>query len=448
MRRRVKSGAAPPRRARVRPTVVLVPLGCDKNTVDGEKILGRLHEGGYLIEDAASIEARRRPLDLLVVNTCAFIGPARDESLGALRAAARLKEAGRCRRIAVSGCFGPWLKETLPEDLREAVDVFIGPGDIHRAYEIVEGLEEARFRPPARSLQAGPRLLTRSSGTAFVKIAEGCDRSCSFCTIPRLRGPFRSRSVRSVVAEIRSLVEAGVKEVVLVSQDTTSFGVDRGTTLVRLVEAIGGMRAAERPVRVRLHYLHPARVTRSLVAAIASSPVVAPYFDIPIQHADPRVLRAMKRPADPDRILRLTEEIRARFPECAIRSTVITGHPGETAAAFRYLLAFLERVRFDRLGAIPYSPEPGTDSFRMKDPGRAEERAAAVMELQAGISRERLKLRVGKRYDVLMDTETTGRTVLEAPDVDGTVRIEGRQGCIQPAVITGSDDHDLEARPA
>ncbi len=428
----------------------MIQLGCDKNTVDGERILGELDAGGFRIvgADAAGRGGRNR-LGLLVVNTCSFIGPARAESIRAIEGAADLKRRGRVRRVAVAGCFSKLLEGQLTEKLRGDIDYFIGPGDIDRTVAIVTGQEEAHFRPPARSMVAGPRLLTNSSGTAFVKIAEGCDKTCSFCTIPSIRGKFVSRDPALVIDEIDALTQCGVREIVLVSQDTASYGGDIRSTLAELIRRIDRIDAT---FRLRIHYLYPSQVTDDLIEAVADSPHAVPYFDIPIQHASPVVLKAMRRPPNVDAISRLVDRIRTRFAESAIRTTVIAGHPGETVKEFHKLLSFIRKTEFDRLGVFPFSPEPGTAAASMKRPLHAEERAREVMEVQSLISAKRLAARVGRAYDVLMDTPREGRTGLEAPDVDGVVHFPESillsPGQLLRANIKGSDAHDLYAEAA
>lgn len=434
----------------------MVMLGCDKNRVDGERLLGELQAGGF----ALGGDARGR-LDLLIVNTCSFIGPAREESLGAIREAIEMKDAGKVGQVAVAGCFTPALYKApadgpdLLDGLRPGIDFFIGPGDIERALQIVTGKEEAHFRPPARTLKPGPRFLTGTPGTAFVKIAEGCDKGCAFCTIPSFRGKFVSRDARLILDEVRALVGVGVREVVFVSQDTAHWGRDRGSTLAALVKKLEKV-AGEYPpgvFRVRLHYLYPSQVTPDLIEAVADSPVVVPYWDIPIQHASEAVLRAMKRPPSVAALARLIDSLRARFSECAIRTTVITGHPGETKRAFAELVRFLREHEFDRVGVFPFIPEPGTPAAAMRQvrggAETAEARAGEVLAVQGPISERRLRARVGRDYDVLMDAKNEGRSGLEAPDVDGVIRVAGAHapGTMVRVRVTGSDRHDLEAVP-
>lgn len=427
----------------------MIMLGCDKNRVDGERMLGELHAGGFALGQAPG-----RKLDLLIVNTCSFIGPAREESLAAIREAIALKGSGGVDKIAVAGCFTPLLHRPptsgvdVLDGLREGIDFFIGPGDIDRALQIVTGREEAHFRPPARSLKPGPRFLSGTPGTAFVKIAEGCNKGCSFCTIPSFRGKFVSRDAALVLDEVRALAGVGVREMVFVAQDTANYGRDGGSTLAALVRSLDQVAGEFEPnaFRVRLHYLYPSQVTDDLIDAVAESPVVTPYWDVPIQHAAASVLKAMSRPSNPAALATLMEKLRRRFSEGAIRTTIITGHPGETKHAYNELIRFISDHEFDRLGVFPFIPEPGTPAATMKQVAGAEERATEVMALQAVISAKRLRRRVGSEYDVIMDTPREGRSALEAPDVDGVIHLDQPQtpGRMVRVRITGSDTHDLQ----
>ncbi|RMH59700.1 MAG: MiaB/RimO family radical SAM methylthiotransferase [Candidatus Hydrogenedentota bacterium] len=462
-------------KGRVPRTAALVQLGCDKNTVDGERILGELDSAGYEIvglplelwEKAGETGEETggskgwRPVDVLVVNTCSFISPARTESRKAVERAVRLRKRQIVKEIVVAGCFAPLLAHRLPGELRRNVRAFLGPGDLSRVAERIEGKgeqagqDEPFFRPPARSLDPGPRFLTSSAGTAFVKIADGCDKGCSFCSIPFYRGGFRSRPKEEIAEEIAGLLRLGVREVVLVSQDTAHWGRDRGEDLAELLRFLA--RKAEREAgireyRIRLHYLYPSCVTDRLLDVWADCDIFVPYFDIPIQHASPKVLRAMNRPPDPDGIRRIVESIRERFSESAIRTTVITGHPGEGEKEFGELISFLEEIRFDRVGVFPFFKEPGTAAARMRRPRGgfevARRRADRILEIQGSISAERLRARVGRRYRVLMDTPWTGRSPLEAPDVDGVIQLKRPSvpGRMVDVEIVAALDHDLEGR--
>jgi ribosomal protein S12 methylthiotransferase len=426
-------------------SVALVHLGCDKNTVDGQRLLGELARGGWEVVAAGEVEAGRRDVELLLVNTCSFIRAAREQSIETIAAALELKRRGRARRVGVAGCYARDLMKTLDHASRSAIDLFLGPGDIPEAVAIASGRAAPAFAPAHRSNLPGPRHLDAAAPpVAFVKIAEGCNRRCAFCTIPALRGRYVSRPANAILAEIKKIVAGGAKEIVLVSQDTSSWGRETGEHLPELVRRIG--RRAERGpfFRLRLHYLHPARVNKALIEAIASTPSAAPYFDIPIQHASPTVLKAMRRESDVARIERTMAAIRGRFEESAIRTTVITGHPGETPREFDRLLRFIETHPFDRLGVIPFSPEPGTAAARLGRPRDAARRAGILMELQAGISRRLLAERIGREYDVLMEREGEGRSEFEAPEVDGVIRVKGWPGSFVRTRITSTGTHDLE----
>lgn len=440
---------------------MLVQLGCEKNTVDGERLLGELTSGGYeiftctpphLIEHENDLSfwgldgSEREQIELMVVNACSFIGPARRETLKALEAAIEMKNEGLVEKVALSGCFTPLLGKEVNDDLRGSLDYLISPGDFESALEIVSG-EEPFFRPPARVLRPGPRVLSRSNGTAFLKIAEGCNKTCAFCTIPSFKGLLASKPLDVVVEEVISLIEVGVKEVVFVSQDTASWGTDIGSNLAALLAEVSRtIEDGDFPeCRLRVHYLYPTQVTDELIDVFESSPLLVPYFDIPVQHASPGVLRAMRRPPLPDKMIDLVARLRSRFEECAVRSTVMTGHPGEGEAEFKELLEFLEEVEFDRLGVFAYSPEPGTPAFDLEHSADAVAREAIVFEKQAAISKRRLEMRVDNEYRVLMDAPNYGRSPLEAPDVDGVIVVDGIPGEWCNVKITGTDEHDLFA---
>ena len=457
------------------PGVALVQLGCEKNTIDGERILGELNTGGYefftlaqgheLFDSSPNNSGKfvsfqgevRDSIDLMLVNTCAFIGPAREESINAIFDAAELKRSGAVRQLGIAGCLAQTIHDELTDELRDDIDFFMGPGDISRALDIIDG-ERPYFRPDSKSLEPGPRVLSRLSRTAYIKIAEGCDKNCSFCTIPSFKGKFLSKPSDLILDEIRALVGVGTKEIVLVSQDTVMWGTDlqtkagKTTGLSDLIASIQKLADSEDgfdDFRLRIHYLYPSQVTEQMIAAIFESRSVANYFDIPIQHASSKVLKSMNRPPNPDAIRNLVSRIRNYGEESALRTTVMTGHPSEDDADFGILLDFLQDVPFDRLGVFAYSPEEGTPSFAMSDRAGEEiarERAGAVMDQQRKISAERLAGRVGRSYDVIIDEPGIGRSELEAPDVDGVIHIEGSDlqvGSFARVKVTGSDDHDL-----
>jgi ribosomal protein S12 methylthiotransferase len=424
--------------------VGIISLGCAKNLVDTEVMLGHLQQAGHsFVTDAEEA-------DVIVVNTCSFIGPAREESIQTILEAAELKKSGRAKRLIVAGCmvqrYARELKESLPE-----VDAFIGLDELHRIVEAVAsgspltkgglGEKEPSSSPRAFTLprpssylydHAAPRKRSTPPWTAYVKIAEGCDHTCSFCPIPSFRGRFRSRDPQSVVSEARALAQAGVVEINLIAQDSSHFGRDRGDFegLARLLadlNDVDGLRW------IRLHYLYPNTVTDGLIAAMAQLPKVVPYVDMPLQHAHAEMLQRMRRGGSAERHLRLLERFRAAMPQAALRSTFIVGFPGETEGEFDELEAFIEAAGFDHLGVFTYSHEEGTAAGELDDDVPEEvkhSRRDRIMELQQRIVTDKLQDRVGDVVDVLVegthaDTDLllVGRMATQAPDVDGQILI-------------------------
>jgi ribosomal protein S12 methylthiotransferase len=449
MRRRSTPDTSPTLR------VGLINLGCPKNQVDAEVMLGQLAAAGYRIAETPG-EA-----DLLIVNTCGFIREAKEESLQHILQAAELKRAGRCRAVVVSGCLPQRYPEELPELLPE-VDAFVGTGEFPRIAEIVRRtLEkpstEKRWITGHTALvtAALPRLRLTPSHVAYVKIAEGCDHRCAFCAIPAIRGPMQSRSRRDVLTEVRRLAAEGVREIVLISQDTTSYGRDRGDRhgLVRLLEALAAVPGL---LWIRLHYLYPTRITGELLRVMASEPKVCRYLDIPLQHSDRSVLKAMGRGGDAVSLRRLVERARAAVPELIVRTSFITGFPGESAAQFAGLLRFLREMRFDRVGVFCYSDEEGTAAAALapKVSRRvAESRRARLMAAQAAIAQEKHRALVGSVQEVLVDGPSpeypglqVGRTAGQAPEVDGHVFLAGGPqpaGRLVRVRILEALEHDL-----
>ncbi len=437
--------------------VSLVNLGCPKNQVDAEVMLGQLAAAGYQIEDAPE------QADLVVVNTCSFIQEAKEESIKTILEAAELKRTGRCQAVVVSGCLAQRYGQELPVLLPE-VDAFVGTGDFPRIAEIASAT--LRRSAPERIWVSGytalmtaelPRRLLTPGHIAYLKISEGCDHTCTFCAIPGIRGRMQSRTWEDLLAEARRLAERRVREVILISQDTTDYGRDRGEThgLVRLLHGLLEIPSLR---WIRLHYLYPTRVTPELIGLLASEPRLCRYLDMPLQHCDGAVLKAMGRGGDERSLRRLLDRVRQAVPAITIRTSFITGFPGETPAQFSRLLKFVEEMRFDRLGVFCYSDEEGTPAFGLgpKVPRRvAEARRARLMAVQAQIAEEKGQALLGTLQDVMVDGPAVefrgvqcGRTAAHAPEVDGTVYL---RGSVQPpgtfvwARIREAYEHDLTA---
>jgi ribosomal protein S12 methylthiotransferase len=411
--------------------VHLTTLGCPKNQVDSELMLGMLSAAGFPLVD------RAEDAECLVVNTCAFIDRAREESVHTILELARLKARGRARALIVTGCltqrYGAEILRELPE-----VDGILGTSDLGRIVDLVRQAagrhDWATSAPPGYLYDATtPRLVTARVPYAYVKIAEGCDMGCTFCAIPQFRGPHRSRPLADIVREVQGLATRGIQEAILVSQDTLAYGRDLpgngdvGDLLLALGEQT-------RMPWIRPMYLHPAHVNERLLAKWARARIV-PYLDMPIQHADDGVLRAMRRAVTARRMREVVAAFRDAVPGLTVRTTVLVGFPGETEPAFQALLAFIEEVRFDRLGVFTYSPEEGTPSPAFPgqvDPEVAAERAAAVQEAQDAIAWDGNAKLVGSVTDVLVDGPSEdpafaweGRTAGQAPEIDGVVYLRG-----------------------
>ena len=412
--------------------VHLTTLGCPKNQVDSELMLGMLTEAGFPIAE------RAEDAECLIVNTCAFIDRAREESVNTILELAQLKERGRARALVVTGCltqrYGGDILTEIPE-----VNAILGTSELSRIVDVVNQADGRQnwvtAAPPGYLYDAAtPRLLTGRVPYAYVKIAEGCDMGCTFCAIPQFRGRHRSRSLRDIVAEVEGLAARGIQEAILVSQDTLAYGRDLpgNGDIAELLLALSDTKMPW----IRPMYLHPAHVNDRLIARWARARVV-PYLDMPVQHGDDGVLRAMRRAVTARRMKEIVAQFRDAIPGLTVRTTVLVGFPGETEAAFDNLLAFIEDVAFDRLGVFTYSAEEGTPAASMADavPGEVmTERAALVEETQDRLVWPRQKALYGTRQTVLVDGPSAdrafpfeGRLAGQAPEIDGVVLLRDRR---------------------
>ncbi len=434
------------------PAVALITFGCAKNLVDSEVMLGYLGAGGYrFVPDAAQA-------DIIILNTCGFIQPSRDEAEQAIREALDRK-AERGARVIVAGCYVERNRDLLAA-AHPAVDAWVGVKDYDRIREIVAGED---YRKGEKTFLYGhetPRVLSTPRGWAYLKVSEGCSHGCAFCTIPLIKGRYRSRPASSIVEEARRLAGAGAREIVLVSQDTTFYGRDkRGINgLARLLRAL--TKIAE--LRwIRFLYGYPEEISDELLDAMVD-PKVCRYLDIPFQHADPVVVKRMGRGFPAARALKLIGRIRERLPGAALRTSVIVGFPGEGRPEFEALSAFVREARFDHLGVFTYSREEGTAAFDLGDPVPAalkERRRNRILEIQAAHSKRTQAALVGRTLEVLIEGPygrserlLVGRTRAQAPEVDGVVFVENPGGFdpraepIRPVEITGADVYDLKGR--
>ncbi len=405
------------------PKVGFLSLGCPKNLVDSEVMMGILTRQGY------ELTPRADEADVLVVNTCSFIAPAQQESVDTILEMAEHKKFGRARRLVVAGCLAERYRDQIMQQIPE-VDAVIGTGEVERILEAVRGGLDPHPAEASAFLyhDAMPRVLSTPRHAAYIKIAEGCDHPCAFCIIPQLRGKFRSRRFESVVREAENLAAAGVREITLIGQDTTSYGEDLGlrdglpTLLARLADVEGLS-------WVRFLYAYPNRVTERLLETLAAHPRLAKYMDMPLQHASRNVLARMKRGSNGTAFLRLVERIRKTIPGVMLRTSFIVGYPGETDADFRELQDFVRAAEFDWMGVFAYSDVDNAGSHALDekvDPEVIAERRDRLMSMQRGISARRLKRFVGKTFPALVegpskDTELVWEARLQgmAPEIDG-----------------------------
>jgi ribosomal protein S12 methylthiotransferase len=416
-------------------------------------MIGQLQRRGY------EVVADAKAADVIVVNTCAFIDRAKQESVDAILEMAREKETGRAQRLVVTGCLAQRYDAELRREIPE-IDATLGTGQVADIVAAVEGKATTTdaAEPSWVYDHTSPRTLATPRYMAYLKISEGCDYTCSFCIIPTLRGRHRSRAVEDVVAEARALAERGVKELVLVAQDSTRYGLDLGARdglayLLRRLGKLDGIRW------IRVMYAYPATVTDPILDAIASEEKVVKYIDIPLQHKSESVLRRMKRPTGKGNLLGLVERMRERVPGVTLRTSFIVGFPGETAADFEELLGFVRDAEFDNVGVFTYSDEEGTSAFELPDriPARVKEsRKRKLMAVQQRIVARRNRGRVGQRLEVLVegphpesDLLLQGRTAGQAPEIDGAVILNdgwSEAGSFVTATVTEAQGYDLIAR--
>jgi len=455
-----------------------VSLGCPKNLVDSEVMMGLSQEGGH------TLTPNPAEADVLVVNTCAFIDSAKEESVNTILELAEFKKTGACKRLVVTGCLGERYRDELKAQIPE-IDAVLGTGDVPEIVGAIEGarrttiplrlVNESRIpspesrlpNPGSRSLPTylydaeTPRVFATPRHFAYVKVAEGCDYKCSFCIIPTLRGHYRSRPIDTIVREARALAARGVREIILISQDTTFYGRDlgQGAALAQLLRALNEVEGID---WIRLLYLYPTTITDDILDAMEASEKVCNYIDLPLQHASEDVLRRMKRPGTGASYEALLANIRARVPGVALRTTLIVGFPGETEAEFAELLGFVRRVRFDHVGVFTYSHEEGTTAYGLADDVPAavkRKRRNRLMAEQKKIVARAQKARIGSRVQVMVEGPSPehelvwrGRLAGQAPDIDPMVYLTDvdpetlRPGLLLEAEIVGAREYDLLAR--
>lgn len=441
--------------------VGFVSLGCPKNLVDSEVMMGTLAQGGYEITSSA------HEADTVVVNTCGFIESAKQESIDAILEAARLKDEGKASRVIVAGCLVERYRDELVKELPE-VDAFIGTSQVAEILKAADDDFDAKqlsITPIGNKTatylydEYTPRMRATQSHTAFIKIAEGCDRPCAFCSIPSMRGSFRSRRFGSIIEEARELAKQGVKEVVLIAQDSSRYGEDLGEVdlLADLIRALGEVEELE---WVRVMYAYPTHISDAFLAAIAETPKAVKYLDMPLQHASRNVLKLMKRGGTRESLERLITRVREKVPGITIRTTFITGFPGETDEDFRELIAFVQNCRFDNVGVFTYSDEEGTAAYDLPnkvDVKIANQRRNVLMKEQAKISKQLNRSKIGETYKVIFeglsqesDLLFQGRLEGQTQDIDGYILINDIPDDLDPQIgaiynvrITEAHEYDL-----
>jgi ribosomal protein S12 methylthiotransferase len=434
-----------------KPTIAISHLGCEKNRIDTEHMLGLLVEAGY------GVDTNEELADYVIVNTCSFIEAAREESV---RTLVELAEANK--KIVITGCMAQHFQEQLLEELPEAVAV-VGTGDYHKIVNVIERAEQGErvkqitAEPTYIADETTPRYRTTTEGVAYLRVAEGCDYRCAFCIIPHLRGNQRSRTIESIVAEAQQLANQGVKEIILISQITTNYGLDiyGKPKLAELLRALGKVDIPW----IRMHYAYPTGLTPDVIAAIQETPNVLPYLDLPLQHSHPEILRSMNRPWQGRVNNEIIERIKTALPTAVLRTTFIVGFPGETEEHFQHLLNFVQQHEFDHVGVFTFSPEEGTPAYSLPNQLPQEimdERRQRLMELQQPISWQKNQQEVGKVVDVLIEQENPesgeliGRSSRSSPEVDGLVYVKGeaKLGTIVPVEIRSADTYDLYGQVA
>lgn len=434
--------------------ILCVSLGCDKNLVDTEMMLGLLNKDGYTFTDD-EYEA-----DIILINTCCFIGDAKEESVNTILEMAELKKTGQCKALIVAGCMAQRYKEEIMQEIPE-VDGILGTSTYNEISDVIrQALSGQEHISCFHDLSVLPdvkekRLVTTGGHYAFLKIAEGCDKRCTYCIIPSLRGSYRSFPMEELVAEAGNLAEQGVKELILVAQETTLYGVDLYgrkslPELLRRLAAVDGIQW------IRIQYCYPEEITDELIETIATEEKVCHYLDIPIQHASDRILKRMARKTNQEELKAMIGKLRARIPDIALRTTLISGFPGETEEDHEILCQFVDEMEFDRLGVFAYSAEEDTPaaSFEYQVPQQLKEkRRDELMEIQQEVAFDKAERKVGSVVEVMIEGKVAdenvfvGRTYMDAPDVDGLIFVyadaELMTGDFCRVRVTGAQDYDL-----
>lgn len=430
--------------------VGMISLGCPKNQVDGELLLDKLNKNGFQIVSSVAES------DVVIVNTCGFIEDAKREAIETILEVAEYKAAGIISAIVVTGCLAERYKDEVMQEIPE-VDAVIGIGANKDIVKVCQkalcGIRTNIFPCKTFLPLEGERMVSTPSHWAYLKISDGCSNCCSYCAIPGIRGPFRSRTMESVLAEAAGLVDNGVKELILIAQDTTLYGMDLYGAY-KLPDLLKSLVRLEGLEWIRLYYCYPDRMTDELIDVIASEDKICPYIDIPLQHCNAAVLKAMNRYGSYDELKRLIEKMRSRIPNLALRTTFMVGFPGETQAQFEELCRFVREMQFDKMGCFAYSPEENTPAAGFDnqiDEKEKASRAEALMDIQYSVAERLNQLKIGKSYRAVVDSKDGGRYIgrcyFDAPEIDSTLIFTSAKplqiGDFVTVKITGCDGYDL-----
>lgn len=432
--------------------VAIISLGCSKNLIDSEMMMGILKNEGYEFTD--EIEEA----EIVIVNTCTFINDAKEESIDTIIQVGYYKKNSKCKYLIVAGCLSERYKDELMKEIPE-IDGLIGTGNVAEIMqminELVKGKKSVRVGNVDKKFEEDlPRLVTTPSYTAYVKIAEGCNNYCTYCVIPKIRGKYRSRKFEDIVKEVENLVNSGVKEIILIAQDTTKYGIDIYGEY-KLPQLLDQLNKIEGLKWIRLLYLYPDQFSDQLIQSIKRNNKVVSYVDMPIQHINNNILKRMNRKTSKQQITSIVKKLRNEIPDIVIRTTLIVGFPGETEEDFNELYNYVKETKFDRLGVFTYSKEEGTPAAKFEqqiDEDIKHLRQEKIMKLQMDISYEKNKNRIGKTYDVLIEEKIEenvylGRTYMDAPEIDGIVYVHSTKkleiGAFVNTKITDTLEYDL-----
>lgn len=438
--------------------ILFISLGCDKNLVDSEVMLGLINQKGYIITNDEN-EA-----DIIVVNTCCFINDAKEESINTILEMAELKKTANLKALIVTGCLAQRYKKEIQDEIKE-VDAVVGTSSYENIVRVIEEALEGKVSESFEDIDVSPeveskRVLTTGGYYSYLKIAEGCDKHCTYCIIPKIRGKFRSVPMERLLAEARSLAEQGVKELMLVAQETTLYGVDLygEKSLHKLLKELCKIDGIE---WIRILYCYPEEITDDLIQVMKEEDKICNYLDMPIQHASDNILKRMGRRTNRQELIDIVTKLRREIPDISLRTTLITGFPGETKEDHEQLLEFVDQMEFDRLGVFTYSPEEDTPAASMAEQIEEEvkeERKDEIMSLQQEIAFERAEKMVGRTLKVMIegrlpeDNIYIGRTYMDAPNIDGYIFVnaehEFMSGDFVTVKVTGAKDYDLTAEIA